>query len=169
MPAFTELPQWISGKKVEDFLDVYFKTQGFKIRKTCLYEERILCLGDRAFYKDRHRWFVEYKSGEQTDFTDNVYLETISNDSLKHYKDGWVLTCRAHFVLYSALFEKKILLFLPGALRAVLPQLREIFPIYKTSHNQNDGYDAHGLVVPTKYAKERLARKIINLPDDLFP
>lgn len=134
------------------------------IRTATSHEERDLCLGDRRFTKDRTVYWIEYKSGIQTFYSGNIFLETISVDSQD--KPGWVYTCRADFIFYAALLNGKILVFEPEYLRAVVEQLKKQFREVRTSHGQNDGYDTHGLLVPLAYAEGRLARQVIVLPPD---
>jgi hypothetical protein len=147
--------------QVEAFLDDYFEARGFTIEKTTPHQERVLCLGDRIFSKDGTTWFVEYKSGIQTFYTGNIFLETISVDTAG--KPGWVYTSRADYILYAALLNGVILVFWPDELRAQMDSLKLKFREVATSKNQNDGYNTHGLIVPLDYAKKHLAREVIDL------
>ena len=79
-------------------LDHFFSEKGFHIQNTTPHEERVLCLGDRWFTSPRgQRFSVEYKSGIQTFYTGNMFLETISVDMSN--KPGWVYTCQADQIL----------------------------------------------------------------------
>lgn len=126
---------------------------------TTAHEERTLCLGDRHFEKDGIAYLVEYKSGAQTFYTGNVFLETISVDS--EGIPGWVYTCRADYIFYAALLNHEILIFEPDDLRAKIDMLKTMFREVRTSKGQNDGYDTHGVIVPLPYAETHLAKKII--------
>ena len=161
MMALKDSPQFIRGKKVEFFLDDFFEARGWQIEATSAHEERVLCLGDRRFSRNGSTWLVEYKSGLQTEFTGNVFLETISVDT--ENKAGWVYTCRADAILYAALGNHKILVFSPPRLRAEIVGLKARFREVKTSNQQNRGYDTHGVIVPLEYAEEYLASQIIRV------
>lgn len=108
----TDTIQFANGKQVEAYLDRFFWAQGFVIKPTTSYEERRLCLGDRRFTApDGKPFYVEYKSGIQTYYTGNIFLETISVDTQR--KLGWVYTCQADYIYYAALLNRKILVFRP--------------------------------------------------------
>lgn len=157
--AFVNSPQFKSGMKVEDFLDQYFGTR-FEIKRTTAHQERVLCLGDRIYTDSEKSFFVEYKSGIQTHYTGNVFLETISVDN--PCKPGWVYTCQADFVLYATLLDGMILIFKPDNLRKRIAELKAKFPEKPTSKGQNKNYNTHGVIIPLSYAKD-LAAKIIHL------
>lgn len=163
--GITNKPQFFRGKQVEAWLDEYFSTvKGYTIEPTTPYEERVLCLGDRKFTKPPGPllYYIEYKSGLQTVFTGNIFLETISVDTAN--KPGWVLTCQAHGIVYAALHNLVILIFKPYVLREKLPELKAKFREVATSHNQNDGYRTHGILVPLGYALKHLGALVIKLP-----
>lgn len=153
--------QFKRGMEAEGFLDDFFRARGWQIVPTTAHEERKLCLGDRHFAKDGNTLLVEYKSGIQTYYTGNVFLETISVDSAN--KPGWVYTCKADYILYATLLNEKILVFKPDKLRAVIEMLKTKFREVKTSNNQNDGYDTHGVIVPLEYAEQHLVEQVIPL------
>lgn len=157
----TDKVQYTNGKAVESILDEFFGGQGFLIRRTTPHEERVLYLGDRHFSKPHRGFFVEYKSGLQTHYTHNIFLETVSVDSAS--KPGWVYTCRADYVCYACLLDGKILVFLPEYLRSVIESLKQKFREVKTSKGQNQGYNTHGLIVPLDYAEKHLVKEIIRL------
>lgn len=151
--------QFRNGKDVEKFLDDFFRSRGWTITQTTQHEERVLCLGDRRFSKDGSTILVEYKSGIQTFYTGNLFLETISVDAQN--KAGWVFTCRADMIVYAALLNHKILVFKPQDLRDKIGMLRTRFKEVATQKNQNSGYDTHGVLVPLAYAETELASQII--------
>jgi hypothetical protein len=159
--TFTDKDQFKNGKDVEAWLDSFFRSRGWIITQTTPHEERVLCLGDRHFIKERITLLIEYKSGIQTCYTGNIFLETVSVDTQN--KPGWVFTCRADYIFYAALLNGEILIFTPDHLRESIPELRRLFREVKTAHNQNDGYNTHGLIVPLRYAEEHLALKIIDI------
>lgn len=163
MTSLTKTKQFNTGKKVERFLDEFFRGHGFTIVTLSSYAERVLHLGDRKFTKDGQEFFVEYKSGIQTRYTGNIFLETISVDVTD--TPGWVYTCRADFIFYAALLNQKILVFRPSKLRAEIEGLRASFPEVKTAHQQNQGYNTHGVLVPLDYAEANLAESIIETPE----
>lgn len=154
-------PQFTRGKDVEAFLDDFFRADGWQITQTTPHEERALCLGDRRFARDGSTYLVEYKSGIQTFYTGNLFLETVSVDTAQ--KPGWVYTCRADFIFYATVLNGFILVFRPERLRAEIESLKQQFRTAVTSGNQNDGYNTHGVLVPLEYAKTHLAEKIISL------
>ncbi len=154
-------PQFKRGKQVEAFLDEFFEYRGWRIEKATYHQERILCLGDRRFIKPGYDLWIEYKSGLQTAATGNVFLETISVDTLG--KPGWVYTCQADAIFYAALLNGKILIFKPQKLRDVIEVLKVQFREVPTKNNQNEGYNTHGVIVPLTYAETRLAEKIIEV------
>src|SRR5688572_15613823 len=122
MNKFEQTTQFYQGKAVEAFLDEFFTARGWRIEQTTPHEERVLCLGDRHFYSDQQHLHVEYKSGIQTYFTGNVFLETISVDSAN--KPGWVYTCLADYLMYATLLNGCILVYRPDALRAQMDALK---------------------------------------------
>jgi hypothetical protein len=162
--GITNKPQFFQGKRVEAWLDEFFRKDGWQVEPTTPHEERVLCLGDRKFTKppQAHPVYIEYKSGLQTAATGNIFLETISVDTAG--KPGWVLTCQANTIVYAALYNHVILLLKPRVLRAKLPELRTQFREVPTSHNQNDGYRTHGLIVPLAFAEKHLGAFVIRLP-----
>ena len=157
--TITTKPQYRQGKDVEDFLDEWFRCYGWQIERTTAHEERVLYRGDRRFARDGVRFFVEYKSGIQTFYTGNVFLETVSVDTQN--KPGWVFTSQADFILYAALLNEKILVFVPDRLRQRIEDLRRQFREVATSHGQNDGYKTHGVIVPLAYAERHLAVRVL--------
>lgn len=159
----TNKPQFKQGMQVESYLDAFFKYRGWQITRTTPYEERTLCLGDRRYQKDGKRFLIEYKSGVQTYYTGNVFLETISVDTQN--KPGWVYTCKADYIFYATLLNGKIIIFQPDDLRARIEALKQTFKTVKTRHNQNDGYNTHGVIVPLAYAERTLAKGIIPIQE----
>jgi hypothetical protein len=158
----TDTVQFANGKQVEAYLDQFFWAQGFVIKPTTSYEERRLCLGDRRFTApDGKPFYVEYKSGIQTYYTGNIFLETISVDTQR--KLGWVYTCQADFIYYTALLNRKILVFRPNKLRAEINTLKSKFKETKTGNRQNKGYNTHGVLVPLEYAEKYLAERVITI------
>lgn len=154
-------PQFKQGKEVEAFLDEYFRWRGWAIYPMSDYDERTLHLGDRYFVNEEQVLKIEYKSGIQTGYTGNLYLETVSVDVLN--VPGWVYTSQADYIMYAALLNERILIFRPGRLRAAIEHLRAQFREVATSHNQNDGYNSQGVLVPLAYAEQHLADKVIAL------
>lgn len=159
MGKLTDTPQYSNGMMVEDFLDRFFRHRGWHIERVTPHEERKLHLGDRKFSKNNETYFVEYKSGIQTYYTGNIFLETISVDS--NDTPGWVYTCQANYIFYATLLNHKILVFLPDKLRAEIEELKTKFRVVKTSKGQNEGYNTHGVLVPLDYAETNLAEKVI--------
>lgn len=159
--SITNKPQFWQGKKVEAYLDEYFRWAGWSVYPMSPYDERVLHLGDRYFVKCEMVLKIEYKSDIQTAFTGNLFLETVSVDTAN--KPGWVYSCNADFIMYAALLNNRILVFKPQRLRAAIEQLKTQFREVKTSHNQNDGYDTYGVLVPLEYAEQHLAERVIEL------
>ena len=153
--------QFKNGKDVEAYLDGFFRARGWTIWQTTPYEERVLCMGDRHFMKDAMALKIEYKSGIQTRYTGNIFLETVSVDAQQ--KPGWVYTCKADFVFYAALLNGEILIFTPNILRDCIEYLKAMFPQSQTRHRQNDGYNTHGVLVPLDYAENCLAVRVIRI------
>lgn len=152
--------QFKSGDDVAQYLDGYFSDL-YNIRPTTPHEERVLCLGDRLYTSkaDGNSFYVEYKSGRQTYFTGNIFLETVSVDT--PCKPGWVYTCQAGFIFYAALLNYRILIFRPDHLRIHIADLKTKFKEVKTSKGQNEGYNTHGVIVPLEYAEVHLAERVI--------
>lgn len=161
--AFIDKDQFKNGKNVEAFLDEFFANRGWEIRIMSPHEERVLCLGDRYFTGLGKRVKVEYKSGIQTYYTGNVFLETVSVDT--QAKPGWVYTCQADYLMYATLLNGKILVMRPANLRLRIEALKRSYPVVKTRHNQNDGYNTHGVIVPLAFAEKHLTEQIILLED----
>ena len=147
--------QFKSGKNVEAFLDEFFSRRGWNIEPTTPHEERTLNLGDRRYTRGDVTWLVEYKSGVQTFYTGNVFLETISVDS--DGTPGWVYTCQADYIFYAAVLNDKILVLKPDTLRDEIEGLKTRFREVATSNNQNKGYNTHGVIVPLEYVEQFLA------------
>lgn len=160
MTAFEHTTQFYQGKAVEEFLDEFFSRRGWRIEQTTPHEERVLCLGDRHFRSGLQHLHIEYKSGIQTYFTGNVFLETVSVDSAN--KPGWVFTCQADYLMYATLLNGCILVYRPDDLRAQMDGLKARFPERPTSKGQNKGYNTHGLLVPLADAK-RFAVKVLQI------
>lgn len=160
MTALIDTAQFKNGKDVEAFLDDFFQRDGFSITRTTAHEERVLCIGDRKFYKGGQVFNVEYKSGIQTFYTGNVFLETVSVDT-EPQKPGWVYTCNADYIFYAALLDGKILVFAPDKLRLKIEELKLKFRTVKTSKGQNAGYNTHGIIVPLDYAEANLTQRVI--------
>lgn len=163
MQRLIDTQQFKNGKDVEHYLDRYF-SQRFEIGQTTPHQERVLCLGDRIFSRGGNNYFIEYKSGIQTFYTGNIFLETISVDT-EPQKAGWVYTCQANFILYAALLNKKILVFRPDRLRKEIEGLKAKFQTLATSKGQNVGYNTHGVLVPLEYAEKYLADMVIKIGD----
>ncbi len=156
---FTNKPQFKQGKNVEAFLDEWFRHEGWTVCPMGAYDERVLHLGDRYFVRGLTVLKIEYKSGIQTFYTGNVFLETVSVD--RQEKPGWVYTCQADVIFYAALLNHKILVFKPQRLRNRIEWLKTQYPEVKTSNHQNDGYETYGVLIPLEYAEKRLAEKVI--------
>jgi hypothetical protein len=153
--------QFKQGKDIEAWLDYYFTTQGWHITQTTPHEERVLHIGDRHFSRNGKRYTIEYKSGIQSYYTGNIFLETVSVDTQQI--PGWVYTCQADYLFYAALLNEVILIFKPSHLRSKIHSLKKQFREVKTSHQQNDGYNTHGLLIPLDYGIQYLADKVIRL------
>ena len=160
MRNLTETDQFKNGADVANWLDIYFEAKGFTIEPTTPHEERVLCLGDRKYTKGPKLFFIEYKSGIQTYYTGNVFIETISVDN--PCAPGWAYTCQADFIFYAALLNRKILIFQPEKIRAEIADLKSKFKSTKTGKGQNE-YHTHGVLVPLDYAESHLAQKVITL------
>jgi hypothetical protein len=160
MRNLTETDQYKNGDDVATSLDRFFTARGWHIEKTTPHEERTLCLGDRKFSQGNRFHFVEYKSGNQSHYTHNIFLETISVDS--PCAPGWVYTCQADVIFYAILLSKKILVFSPKKLRAEIADLKTKFRTAKTGKGQNE-YHTHGVLVPLDYAEKNLVENIITL------
>lgn len=161
MARLIDTPQWTSGQSVERWLDDYFTGFGWIIERTSQHQERVLCLGDRQFNTGSETFYVEYKSGIQTFYTGNIFLETVSVDT--ENKPGWVYTCKANYIMYAALLNKQILVFLPDALRAAIEDLKRKFREVPTSKGQNATYKTWGVIVPMAYARDELAYHVYEL------
>lgn len=164
MSRFQETNQWKSGQSIEDFLDKLHRDHGWQVERTTPHEERVLCLGDRHMRKDDEHFLVEYKSGIQTFYTGNVFLETVSVDTQN--KPGWVYTCKADVILYAALLNNRILVFQPNKLRFVIEELKSFYPEVSTKNNQNEGYNTHGVIIPLAEA-EKIAYSIVYLGETI--
>ncbi len=156
----TNKPQFKQGKDVETFLDEWFRHEGWIVCPMSLYDEMALHLGDRYFVRGTQVVKIEYKSGIQTFYTGNVFLETRSVQKGKDYP-GWVYTCQADFIFYAALLNHKILVFKPQRLRSRIEWLKTQYREAQTGNHQNEGYETCGLLIPLGYAEQRLAEKVI--------
>lgn len=165
MQRLTDTPQFKSGDDVARFLDSYFGAE-YDIGPTTPHEERVLCLGDRVYTARAggHKLYIEYKSGLQTAYTLNIFLETVSVDT--PCKPGWVYTCQADYIFYATLLNHKILVFRPEKLRAEIADLKTKFKEVKTGKGQNETYNTHGVIVPLTYAEKYLAGKVIHIGED---
>ena len=157
----TDREQFKVGKESEAFLDRFFRERGFWIEILSDYEERVLHLGDRRFYKDGQSYCVEYKFDDKTYKTNNIFLETISVDT--QGTPGWVYTCRADYIFYVA--NGKVLIFRPVFLRSKIETLKRLFRTVKTHSNLNTGYNTHGVLVRLIFAEVFLAERVIKIGD----
>lgn len=163
MTKFTETQQWKSGEEIAAYLDEQLRRQGFTIRPTTPHEERVLCLGDRHYQRGSESYFIEYKSGVQTFYTGNVFLETVSVDT--DNKLGWVYTCQADFIFYAAILNRRVLMIKPAVLREKIDYLKTQFREVKTSKGQNATYCTHGLIVPLDYVERNLCFRVVHMQD----
>jgi len=159
---FEKSQQYVSGSTVAEYLDTYLLARGWEVRATSQQEERTLCLGDRYIAKANRSYFIEYKSGIQTHYTGNVFIETISVDT--DGKPGWLYTCKADFLLYACILDGCILVFKPDDLRSKAPMLVKRYPTRPTSNGQNVGYKTHGLLVPLADARS-FAYRVWTVPN----
>jgi hypothetical protein len=157
--SITLTDQFKQGMHVEAFLDGYFIGRGYRVEPATTEQERIQCKGDRCLYLGERTHWIEYKSGIQTFYTGNVFLETISVDTTN--KPGWVYTCQADAIVYAALLNKRLLFFRPATLREKIEDLKRRFPEVKTNKGQNNGYNTHGVIVPLSVAEAELAYNVI--------
>lgn len=162
--SITQTDQFRQGKSVEETLDRYFSRSGWSVRILSPREERQQCLGDRELTRGSERWFVEYKSGIQSHYTGNCFLETISVDTTGRL--GWVFTSHADFIIYACLLDHKLLTFSPGHLRARIEDLKTRFPTVATSRGQNEGYRTWGVIVPMAVAESELALRITPIEEE---
>jgi len=160
MNGFTKTNQWKSGEEVASFLDNLLKSYGYSVAPTTAEEERVRCLGDRKITKRERTLYVEYKSGIQTHYTGNVFIETISVDTAN--KSGWLYTCKADWLLYACILDGCVLCFRPDSLRDRLCARMSDFRTTSTSHDQNKGYRTHGILVPLREAIS-IADRVIHL------
>ena len=142
MSKFTQSQQWVSGQFVADFLDDLFGARGWAITPTSPHEERVLCLGDRHYRRDGAHYTVEYKSGLQTARTGNVFLETISVDSVN--KPGWAYTSQADYLAYYIPPDGLVYIIRFEVLRSQLPRWERRYPVRRIA---NEGYHTQGLLV----------------------
>lgn len=161
MARLVDTQQFKNGKDVERFLDGFLAERGWRVEVLTPHEERKLHLGDRRLHRGAESVLIEYKSGIQTFYTGNVFLETISVDSTG--APGWVYTCRADWIVYAALLNSKLLWFKPDNLREKIEGLKLRFRTVKTSKGQNSGYDTHGVIVPLAVAVSELAHTVTRL------
>jgi hypothetical protein len=161
MARLIDTAQFKNGKDVERFLDEFLSARGWRVEVLSPHEERILHLGDRRLHRGNQTTLIEYKSGIQTFYTGNVFLETISVDSTG--APGWVYTCKADWIVYAALLNSKLLWFLPDTLRGRIEELKRRFRTVKTGKGQNVGYDTHGVIVPLAVAESELAHTVTRL------
>lgn len=153
--------QFKNGKDVERFLDAYFSALGFAVEVLGYEEERVKHLGDRRLHRGGLSILVEYKSGIQTFYTGNVFLETVSVDATN--RPGWVYTCQADQIVYAALLNRKLLWIEPKILRDRINGFQQRFRTVKTSKGQNTGYDTHGVIVPLAVAESELAWRVTEI------
>lgn len=159
--SITLTDQFKQGMHVEAFLDGYFTGRGYRVVPATAQQERVECKGDRCLHLGEKVHWVEYKSGIQTFYTGNVFLETISVDTAN--KPGWVYTCQADAIVYAALLNQKLLFFRPATLRANIEALKQRFPTVKTGKGQNANYNTHGVIVPLAIAEAEIAYNVVRI------
>lgn len=157
----TQTDQFKHGMDVEAWLDTYFTQLGYEVHRTTPHQERVECKGDRRLLRNNTEHWIEYKSGIQTFYTGNIFLETISVDTAN--VPGWVYTCQADAIVYAALLNHKLLFFRPPHLREHIDALKTRFRTVKTSKGQNIGYNTHGVIVPLNYAERELCYRVTEL------
>jgi hypothetical protein len=130
------------GKSGEAILDEYFG-QWYDIRNVTLAVEKSMGV-DREFRRkgDDEMWYVEYKTDSRTQDTGNIFVETMSNDTLGRY--GWAWTTKADLVMYFAMPDT-IYVFKPNKVRDMITTWRGQFGLRKIP---NRGYKSHGIPVP---------------------
>lgn len=153
MGWFNESDQFKSGREVERWLDAFLSQRGWLIKRATGHEEQVLKLGDRQISRGEHVYWVEYKSGKQTFYTGNIFLETVSNDRLG--KPGWVYTLKADYLLWACVLHTPpfVLVFKPETLRSEIADLKSRFREAGNGRGQNPTYRSWGVLVPLAEAQ----------------
>ena len=153
--------QFKRGKLLEAWLDDYFSSS-YKIERTSDHEERRQHKGDRVFRRrdnDRVPIYVEYKSGIQTAYTGNLFIETVSVDTAE--APGWLYTSQADLLIYATVLNGCLLIFRPWRLRQIAGHLKKRYREVGTSRGQNS-YTTMGLLVPFEDA-EMIAAEVMRV------
>lgn len=149
-----------AGKRGEHVLDRFFARRGIRVTPVSRTEERRGI--DRVFgLQDGRNVNIEYKTDEAAARTGNVFIETISVDSVP--KHGWGFSCEADWIV----------IYIPGLSSAyvVRPQvIREHLyswtSMFKVRAATNDGYHTYGVLVPVWNIELVAAAKYEIEPDD---
>lgn len=133
--------QLLKGKEGEARLDTYFSKWYFVSPVTMDLERKGI---DRKFKRGSIVTYAEYKTDSLTQKTGNIFVETISVDTLGRL--GWAWTCTADLLMYLAL---------PNTLYVVNPtKVRECIEVWQKAYGvrsvKNKGYKSVGIPVPVR-------------------
>lgn len=147
--------QLARGEADEKFIDSCF-VDNFDIQRVSRDEQRKGI--DRVFINRQtgETKTVEYKTDHKTQYTHNVFIETVSVDT--RGVDGWALTCQADLLFYyvPGSGEEMIYIIQPQVIREHLEDWKKRYPIRSAL---NDGYKTWGICVPQDEF-ERIAQDI---------
>ncbi len=99
---------------------------------------------DRKFKRGSAVTYAEYKTDSRTATTGNIFVETMSVDTIG--KLGWAWTCKADMLMYLAL-PNTLYIVDPLNVRDCIEFWQSAFGIRKV---KNKGYKSHGIPVPVK-------------------
>lgn len=102
------------------------------------------------------RFTIEIKTDEVAQHTDNIFVETVSNDTTG--RKGWAYTCKADFLLYWVKGIDVVYVVQPRKLLTRLDEWKK----YRQAGAQNRGYRTLGRLVPMREF-EALADKALSL------
>lgn len=155
MVAYQFEEQFSNGKSGEYVLDEYFA--GFyDIQSATREQER--CGIDRIFTgSSGKRFTVEYKTDTAAARTGNLFIETISVDTVP--KLGWARTCSADYIILYIPGWQRAYIVKPTLIRARLP---EWIRRYRLMPIDNGEYFTYGVPVPHQMV-EALATRVIEL------
>src|SRR3990172_11868068 len=166
MKTYKFATQLDKGQKAEVYLDNFF-TVNFDFAVTLATDEQQRQGIDRIFVKRhgrRAQFTVEYKTDWTAARTGNVFIETVSVDSLN--KPGWAFASTADLLIYYVPGDNLIYVMFLSKLRRMLPRWQGQYP--SAPPIPNKGYNTLGLLVPM-HEFEQHSKQVINIADHNTP
>lgn len=102
--------------------------------------------------KTKKEYWLEYKADTVAGRTGNAFLETMSVQSEKAEKLGWLYTSAADYIVYFVVDQAMLYWLSPAVLRRCLPEWQAQYKTKDTTTAQ--GWRTTGLIVPLEVLAE---------------